>query len=111
MASLRTLHPDAQRIAQWFVRVLQANGVRVTITSARRDPAKQAELYRRYKAGLSKYPAAKPGTSTHEQGIAFDLSLVPPVYDAAGRLWESLGFTWGGRFDDRIHFDFRPRSR
>ena len=109
MASLRTLDARAVPIARAFVALLERAGVRVTVTSARRDSATQARLYAAYKAGRSKYPAAPPGHSTHALGIAFDLSLNPPVYDQAGALWERLGFTWGGRFDDRIHFDFRRR--
>ena len=109
MASLRTMHPDAYRIAQSFVRWLQSNGVRVTVTSTFRDQAKQARLYAAYKAGRSKFPAAPPGRSTHGQGIAFDLHLEPAVYRQAGLAWEAAGFTWGGRFNDPIHFDLRPR--
>jgi hypothetical protein len=33
----------------------------------------------------------------------------PWQYQLAGEIWEALGFTWGGRFSDPIHFDFRPR--
>ena len=46
----------------------------------------------------------------HDQGFAFDVHMDPPVYEQAGRAWESLGFTWGGRFSDPIHFDFRRRG-
>lgn len=84
--------------------------MRVTVTSTRRSYAEQAELYRRYKAGLSKYPAAPPGQSQHALGTAWDMVLDPPVYDIAGKLWESIGFTWGGRFNDRVHFDVRPKA-
>lgn len=110
MASLRTLDPRVRSIAAWFVRALTRGGVRVTITSTRRSLDTQRKLYADYVAGRSRYPAARPGTSTHGIGIAFDLHLDPPVYREAGQLWESLGFTWGGRFNDQIHFDFRPRA-
>lgn len=110
MASLRSLDSRVQSFAQWFVRHLQRQGVTVTVASTRRDPADQARLYAAYKAGRSKYPAAAPGHSTHERGLAMDLHLDPPVYAEAGRIWESYGLTWGGRFSDEIHFDFRPRA-
>ena len=109
MASLRTLDPRVRTIAQQFVRWLQSNGVNVTVTSARRSPAEQAKLYAAYKAGRSKFPAAPPGQSTHGIGYAFDLHLDPPLYAQAGAAWERAGFTWGGRFNDRVHFDVRPR--
>lgn len=105
-----------------FLRALAANGIKAAVTSTRRDPRKQASLYANFKrCGCSNcahrpgqpgcFPAAAPGTSTHQKGIAFDLSITPDWgYDLAGRLWESWGFTWGGRFNDRIHFDFRRRT-
>ena len=109
MASLRDLDPRARATAQAFVRALQQAGVSVTVTSTRRDASVQQGLYDDYRAGRSKYPAAPPGRSTHGIGLAFDLKLWPEVYAAAGRAWERAGFTWGGRFRDKIHFDFRPR--
>lgn len=108
MASTRVLDPRVRAFADWFIRVLQYNGVTVTVTSTRRSMDEQKALYDRYKRGLSRYPAAAPGKSTHGIGIAMDLHLDPPVYAAAGALWERFGFTWGGRFQDEIHFDFRP---
>lgn len=118
-ASVRALTPRGQPIVAAFLRALAAAGIKATVTSTRRDPKLQAQLYANFKrCGCSSckarpgspgcYPAAAPGTSTHQQGIAFDLSLSPDAaYEWAGRLWESWGFTWGGRFGDRIHFDFR----
>lgn len=110
MASLRSLSPDFYPIAAAFVAALESAGVQVIVTSSRRDLDQQAALYANFKAGKSKYPAAPPGQSTHGLGYAFDLHLVPPVYADAGALWESLGLTWGGRFNDQIHFDARPRA-
>jgi LAS superfamily LD-carboxypeptidase LdcB len=110
VASLRDLDQRAQSTARAFVRALQAAGVSVTVTSTRRDASVQAGLYADYMAGRSRYPAAPPGRSTHGLGLAFDLKLNPPVYAAAGAAWERAGFTWGGRFKDQIHFDFRPHA-
>jgi hypothetical protein len=110
VASLRSLDPALRPLASAFVRVLQQAGVQVTITSTRRSLDEQKRLYQNYRAGRSKYPAARPGTSTHGLGYAFDLHLDPPVYEQAGAIWEGLGLTWGGRFKDKIHFDARPRS-
>lgn len=120
-ASLRTLSQRAQPIAKAFIAHLAKNGLRVTLTSTRRDMKLQRRLYQNFqRCGCSDcgkrpgqagcVPAAAPGKSTHGQGMAFDLHIVPEWgYRAAGELWESMGFTWGGRFDDPIHFDFRRR--
>ena len=119
MASLKGLDPRAEPIAREFLRLIAAAGVKATVTSTRRDPAQQAKLYACFlKTGCSDcskrrgqpgcYPAAPPGQSMHAVGGAFDLHLDPPVYEAVGLAWEQAGFTWGGRFGDSIHFDFRP---
>lgn len=108
MASTRTLDNDTRPIVDRFIRFLRAHGVTVTVTSTRRSMAEQKKLYDNYRAGRSKYPAAAPGKSTHGAGVAVDLHLDPPVYADAGRAWEHAGYTWGGRFNDEIHFDTRP---
>ena len=114
--TLRTLDSRVRPIAQEFIAALARAGFTVTLTSTRRDPAEQKKLYDCYvrtgcsncRKGPGCFPAAAPGTSTHALGAAFDLHLDPPDYDTAGQVWEALGFTWGGRFSDPIHFDFRP---
>lgn len=118
---IRTLDARVQPFVRQFLDHLARHGIRAHVTSARRSSAKQAELYRKSQLPGARFPAAPPGTSTHERGLAFDVvfnSIVPPrkppypwPYDVVGQLWESLGFTWGGRFDDAIHFDFRRRTR
>jgi hypothetical protein len=105
--SLRTLDSRVAPVFQAFIQALERAGVRVTVTSARRSTDEQAKLFAAYKAGKSKYPAAAPGHSTHALGIAVDLHLDPPVYGIVGPIWEALGGTWGGRFNDEIHFDVR----
>jgi hypothetical protein len=78
----------------------------VQLTSTRRSAAQQRALYRRYLAGKSRYPAAPPGHSKHELGLAFDAWHPDErVLAALGKLWESWGGTWGGRFNDPIHFE------
>lgn len=109
MATLRSLDARAIPVFRTFLAALARAGIRATVTSTRRDPAEQARLFARYKAGLSRFPAAPPGHSTHALGIAVDMVLDPPAYELAGRVWERAGFTWGGRFNDPIHFDLRRR--
>ena len=108
MPSLGSLEPWLYGAADTFVSYLQAAGVPVYVTSARRSAAKQAVLYAAYIEGRSDYPAAAPGTSLHELGRAFDLGGLPkghPLWPVLGQIWESLGGRWGGRFGDEIHFE------
>lgn len=114
-AMLSGMRPGYMEYAGRFVDWLRAQGLRVTVTSAYRNPRRQAQLYADYQRararGLPHLPAAPPGHSQHELGLAFDLRVEPDAYLAAvGHIWEWLGFTWGGRFQDPVHFDFRPRG-
>lgn len=104
--ALRTLRPELQPYAAALLQLLRQYQPNVYITSAKRSTRDQERLYIRFKSGLSRYPAAPPGTSKHEQGIAFDLGNCDPrLLKAAGLLWEKWGGRWGGRFKDAIHFE------
>src|SRR5574342_442955 len=99
----------ANGLIAWARRTL---GAEVVVTSVHRSSRKQAKLYADWKAGKSKYPAAPPGTSTHERRLAFDVGVPgksKAILEAMGKAWERVGLTWGGRFGDPIHFDFRRR--
>lgn len=109
------LTPEFAPYAEWFVKQLESAGLRPQITSVRRSTAKQAALYRAYITGKSRLPAAKPGTSKHERGLAFDL-VIPSLQGLSvkemtkrmqpiGQLWEAIGGRWGGRFNDPVHFE------
>lgn len=101
----RGLHPQ---LVPYFVALLRnAHHLdsSARVTSTRRSTAEQTRLYRRYLAGQSRFPVARPGTSKHEQGRAIDLVARPEVLRRLGLWWESLGGRWGGRFNDEIHFE------
>lgn len=111
MAALDKLQPFMRRTAKEFVAWLRAKGWQPVVTSVLRSYATQKRLYRRAQSGRSPYPAARPGTSMHEYGRAFDVDLVLPepqkrqALAEAGAMWESVGGRWGGRFRDPIHFE------
>jgi len=89
--------------AGYLLEVLEYNGRSYTITSVFRSREKQQQLYDRYVAGLSQYPAAPPGHSDHEVGRAMDITSDSTTLEQAGRLWQSWGGKWGGSVDP-IHF-------
>jgi hypothetical protein len=81
---------------------------RVYVSSVRRSKKTQLGLYLDWITGRSRYPAAKPGTSKHERGRAFDLGgLSASQQRQLGAAWKSWGGRWGGDFSnsDPIHFE------
>lgn len=103
-SSLKTLQPWLTPYAEWLVSLAPYAGARsVRVTSVTRSRAKQALLYRRFLAGQSRFPAAPPGRSQHEFGLAFDIVTDPFwALDILGHWWKQVGGTWHP--SDRIHF-------
>ena len=77
-----------------------------TITSGARSSVKQKALYDRYLRGLSRFPAAPPGRSDHEKGLAVDLSFPTQYTNYVVYFARYAGLKWGGYFarPDPIHF-------
>jgi D-alanyl-D-alanine carboxypeptidase len=105
VSQFKGLHPQLIPYAETLVAWMRSMDPSTSVTSVRRSSTEQARLYRRYLAGVSQYPVAPPGRSKHEHGLAFDVVARPATLAAAGRVWESWGGRWGGRFDDDIHFE------
>lgn len=103
---LNTLVAWLQPYAEELVSIAASAGLSPLVSSARRSHAQQALLYRRYLAGQSRFPAAPPGGSTHELGLAFDLHVNDESQlTDLGSVWEQMGGVWGGHFHDPIHFE------
>lgn len=106
-ASLSRLVPELQPWARSLIDVSIRAGAGGRVTSTFRTLAQQTKLYNEYLAGNARYPVARPGTSAHEYGMAFDLA-VPDKTDQSdlGKVWESWGGVWGGHYGDPVHFEF-----
>ncbi len=128
MASLSTLDPDLRPWAEEFYRLAHQVVPGLVVTSARRTWFEQFRLYVKYleeKGGnvgrpmlgwslgqeepKKVIPAAPPGTSAHEHGMAFDLARlnVDPWKDEflprLGAIWIRIGGIW--RSSDPVHFE------
>lgn len=102
--SLNGLHSSLRPYAQWLVSVAPYAGARsVRITSVTRSRAEQQQLYSNWLAGRSSFPAAPPGRSKHEYGLAWDMVTEPfSALDTLGAWWKEIGGEWSPT--DRIHF-------
>jgi len=111
VSTFASLDPQVRPWAEWFVGLLREAGLNPIVTSSRRSAATQRRLYADYLAGRNPYPVARPGTSRHELGQAFD--MVVPYVEIIGPLWNRVipGRTkWGGKADP-VHFELRlPRK-
>lgn len=105
--SLRGLHPEVRARAELALKWANQFGIDPVVTSAHRSWHEQAELRRRYEAGLSRFPANRPGDSAHNFGFAWDSVLPDRVRDnpAWEDWWEKVREFYG--FDvpsnDTIH--------
>jgi len=112
MADLNTLDRRLVPWAKYLYQLGKQYDGRLVVTSSLRSSSKQARLYQAYLSGESKIPAAPPGRSLHEHGLAFDLArlgedpLADPLLAWLGAVWESWGGKWGG-IRDPVHF--QPR--
>jgi LAS superfamily LD-carboxypeptidase LdcB len=88
--------------AYYLYQVAAYNGLHPRVTSVYRSYQRQAVLYDNYRRGLSALPAAPPGRSKHQYGLAFD--MVTDNAPALGAFWESMGGKFGG-VRDPVHFE------
>lgn len=86
--SLTGVQPTlAGRIEQVAREFKARTGGDINVTSAVRTPEEQEKLYNDYISGKSKYPAAPPGRSKHDRGLAIDVdSSIANKLDSMGLL-------------------------
>jgi len=112
VSSLNKLHPQLVPAARWIYEVGKYNDPLLVVTSARRSMAKQQKLYDKWRYGGSTIPAAPPGKSLHQLGLAFDMArigkdpLTDPLLAWLGWVWEQIGGRHGG-VRDPVHFQVR----
>jgi len=106
------LVPLVDRLSKAFIEACKAQGEEIKITEGFRSFERQNELYAQGRTKPGKVVTnAKGGQSQHQYGVAFDVIFVKNDYlgdfDKIGKIGESLGLEWGGKFNsitDRPHF-------
>lgn len=105
-ANLDQLDPQVRQRLMIALDELRRRGINYNVTSGYRSSEKQAELWR--DRATNPFPVAPPGTSKHERGLAFDMTLADESQrPAANTVMEKHGFRWGGTFKrpDPIHYE------
>jgi len=100
-ARLAGLDPVVRDAANFTLDIADYYGIPIQVTSGLRTYAEQDRLYRRYLAGGSLFPAAPPGLSSHEYGLAFDSTVDPEWLDAWDWIRQYVGFETTRR--DEVH--------
>lgn len=94
---------------QWCLAELGRRGYSGTVTSGRRSSTEQAQLYRAYLArGKRGLPAAPPGRSAHEYGLALDFEVAEGKNSPRQRQVIALMQSWGAETvaNDPVHFQY-----
>lgn len=119
-ARLKQLDPQVQAKAIAMIAECQRQGIEVAVTSGLRTFEEQERLYNQGRTTPGNIVTnAKPGTSWHNYGVAFD--IVPlkggkpdwksKDWDRIGKIGKDVGLTWGGDFktiNDKPHFEYHP---
>ncbi len=101
------LDPGFWGIFQDVLDAADDEGIDVELVSGYRSLKEQARLYAQYRAGRSSLPAAPPGASYHNFGLAIDVAARPSAaLQRVGEIAEDFGLRWGGHFGDPPHIDW-----
>lgn len=114
---IEKLHPKIRTAVRAFLEDAKKQGITLRITSGYRSVAEQNKLFAQGRtAGGRKVTNARGGQSWHNYGLAIDVVQMvgqTPIWKAdwerIGKIGESHGFEWGGRwkFVDKPHFQMR----
>lgn len=104
MIGLTGLDERLRQHAEQTFSYARSIGLHPVPTSSRRTEQEQRRLYDTYIRGKAKYPAAPPGQSAHQWGVAFD-SVVPASELAA---WTAVrrAFGWLAPDTDTVHAEW-----
>ena len=119
--NIQTLHPLVRPMARALVHAGADQGIDLRVTSGSRTYEEQNALWDQGRNGQPGkiVTHAKAGHSSHNFGIAFDVTIfmdgIPvwesPLYKVVGSLGRGIGLEWGGDWEslqDEPHFQVKP---
>ena len=98
---LSGVNEAVRNAAEWALSWADYYGVPVTVSSGYRSLERQRQLRQEWELGRSKYPANKPGDSSHNYGLAWDSTVDPQYQDWWDYVRRLAGFEVLP--NDRIH--------
>jgi peptidoglycan L-alanyl-D-glutamate endopeptidase CwlK len=115
------LKPELQSLAQKLIEQAKMQGINLIVTDTLRTKKQQEALYNQGRTTEGPIVTnAKPGTSLHEKGLAFDVAVLDKngkpswpndtnLWNLIGKIGLSLGLEWGGNFKspDYPHFQIK----
>lgn len=106
-AAILDLQHDARLAFRRAFEESRRQSANFIVTSTRRSFLEQLRLFTLFKLGRSRFPAAPPGQSTHQLGIAVDLvPRLEGVLPVIVRIFERFGYRWAGPRDS-VHFTYQ----
>lgn len=114
---LSDLRADVEANCRIFLRLCEAEGLRVLVTQTLRDDEYQASLYAKGRTAPGSIVTNSKTTTFHGAGLAFDIcqNVKGKEYSDAGfftrcgAIAKRVGFSWGGdwaSFPDRPHIQW-----
>ena len=120
LIGIESLEPEIKTRAERLLAKAKEQGLNIRITETFRSVKKQDEYYNKGRTSSgSKVTNAKGLQSYHQYGLAFDVSFVGSnaypndnaIWEKLGKIGESLGLVWGGRFNDKPHFEYHLEGK
>ena len=121
--NIATLKPEVQILARKLIELAAEQGICAKVIDGYRTFEEQNRIYALGRTKPGKIVTkARGGQSWHNYQLAFDVGVfssdgkqyIPEshAYTELGKIGESLGLEWGGRweFEDPPHFQFNPKG-
>lgn len=90
--------------AEATVAAAEREGIKPNIISVRRNAAEQAKLRANYEAGISRWPAERVGTSSHQYGVGWDATVKPEHQERWNQIRAAFGWKLYG--NDLPHAEY-----